>query len=104
MFMKVSSPGVDLADSDVDRIEQDLEKIDRRLKKYDDVYLEVRVGHESEATTSAVTLELDYGPNHLVATSQGADLGQALRDARDDLLRQINKGQRGSHSDYSKHA
>jgi hypothetical protein len=32
----------------------------------------------------------------------GADVGPAVREARDEILRQINDRSRGSHSEYSK--
>ena len=105
MQLRVSSPGTRLRDADVDRIEKDLEKIDRRLRQFDDVYADVRIndGH-SGAPLHHVTLELRYGRHHLVAKSQNEDIGMAVRDAREEILRQINDRSRGGHSEYSKRA
>jgi ribosome-associated translation inhibitor RaiA len=103
MYVRVSSPGWPLQEGDVDRIEKDLEKLDRRLRKYEQVTAEVRInGDDRPATRRHVTLEVEYGRNHLVATAGGADMGRAVREARDEILRQINDRSRGSHSEYSK--
>ena len=103
MQLRVSSPGAQLKEGDVDRITKDLEKIDRRLAKFEEVYAEVRInGSDAPASNHHVTLEVEYGRNHLVATSDGNDIGQAVRAAREEILRQINDRSRGSHSEYSK--
>ena len=101
--MRVSSPGENLSQSEIDAIQRDVEKIDRRLGDLDEVYLDVRVGKQS-GNTSEATLELEYRRNHLVATSTGGDARHAIRNARDELLQQIEGRQRGSHSDYRKHS
>ena len=103
MHIRVSSPGNKLTDEDVDRIERDLQKIDRRLASFDEVYAEVRVQKaDGPATSYNATLEVEYSKNHLVATAASADIGQAVREAREDILRQINDRSRGSHSQYAK--
>ncbi len=49
-----------------------------------------------------MTIELDYGRNHLIAKAEHADVGQAVREAREELLRQINDRKRGGHSARAK--
>jgi ribosome-associated translation inhibitor RaiA len=103
MYLRVSSHGSALREGDVDRIERDLEKLDRRLRKYQQVSVEVRInGDEASATGLQVTLEVEYGRHHLVAKAESTDMGQAVRAAREEILRQINDRSRGSHSEYSK--
>jgi ribosome-associated translation inhibitor RaiA len=103
MQLRVSAPGTQLREGDVDRIERDLEKIDRRLSKFPEVYAEIRInGSDTPASSHQVTLEVEYGRHHLVAKANGSDIGQAVRAARDEILRQINDRSRGTHSDYSK--
>jgi ribosome-associated translation inhibitor RaiA len=104
MEVTISAPGMDLTGDDRDRIAKSLEKIDRRLKDYDLVYGEVRIsGNDNAAPVRKVTLEIDYGRHHLVAKAEHGDAGQALRQARDEIIRQINDGKaRGGHSDYAK--
>ena len=102
MELKVSFPGNKLSDEEVDRIQKDLEKIDRRLHNFDPVYAEVRIAGGNGPAEHHVTIELEYGRNHLVAKTDNADMGQGVRQAREDLLRQINDRSRGSHSQYAK--
>lgn len=102
MELKVSSPGHKLLDEDIDGIQHDLEKIDRRLHNFDTVYTEVRIGTSEGPTEYHVTIELEYGPNHLVAKGDSKDMRQGVRQAREELLRQINDRSRGSHSQYAK--
>ena len=102
MELKVSSPGNKLSDSDIDRIQRDLEKIDRRLQSFDPVYAEVRINGGDGPADYHVTLELEYGRNHLVAKADSGDMGRAVREAREEILRQINDRSRGSHSQYAK--
>lgn len=102
MFIKVSSPGVDLKPSDIDAIERDLEKIDRRLADYQEVNAEVRVNETDGRPGFAIVLELDYSRNHLIAKAEDADLGVAVRSAREEILRQINDRSRRGHSSFSK--
>ena len=102
MELKVSSPGNKLSDDEVDRIQRDLEKIDRRLHNFDPVYAEVRISGAEGPAEFHVILELEYGRNHLIAKADAADVGRALRAAREDVLRQINDRSRGSHSQYAK--
>jgi ribosome-associated translation inhibitor RaiA len=103
MFLRVSSHGSSLREGDVDRVEKDLEKLDRRLRRYRQVSAEVRIsGDDASPGGRRVTLEIEYGRHHLIAKAENADMGQAVRAARDEILRQINDRSRGSHSEYSK--
>jgi ribosome-associated translation inhibitor RaiA len=102
MELKVSWPGNKLSDADVDRIQGDLEKIDRRLQRFKDVYAEVRITGGVGPAQFLATLEVEYGRNHLVAKAENTDMGQAIRAAREEILRQINDRSRGSHSQYAK--
>ena len=102
MELRVSAPGKDLSDAEVDRITSDLEKIDRRLTRWDEVHAEIRINGNEHTTTYDVTLTIEYGRNHLVAKARHADMGQAVREAREEMLRQINDRGRGSHSQYAK--
>jgi ribosome-associated translation inhibitor RaiA len=103
MHLRVSSPGTELKDGDIDRITRDLEKIDRRLHRYDEVYAQVRInGGDAGSVTHHVTLEIEYGRNHLIAKSESTDVGQAVRVARDEIIRQINDRSRRTHSEYSR--
>jgi ribosome-associated translation inhibitor RaiA len=102
MQIRVSAPGNSLASSDVDRIQRDLEKIDRRLSGIEDVYAEVRINDGDGGVGYQVTLELEYRRNHLIAKASNPDMGQAVRSAREDILRQINDRSRRGHSSFSK--
>lgn len=103
MRVTVSAPGRNV-DRTQEEIEQDLEKIDRRLKDFkEEVHAEVRVSDaQGPAPGHHVTVELDYGRTHLIAKAEDADLGVAVRQAREELLRQINDRSRGGHSEYAK--
>ena len=102
MLIRVSSPDKHLSTTEVSRIEKDLEKIDRRLHDYRNVTAEVRVSGKDSAPERSVTIELHYGRRHLIAKSRATDVGIAVRDARKDLLRQINSHSRGGHSSFIK--
>jgi ribosome-associated translation inhibitor RaiA len=102
MRISVSSPGTDLDASDIDGIERDLEKIDRRLHEYERVDALVRVTDAQGVPGYHVTIELDYGRNHLIAKADNPDLGQAVRAAREEILRQINDRSRRGHSWFAK--
>lgn len=103
MHLRVSAPGNRLTQDDVDRIHKDLQKIDRRLARYDEVYAEVRIsGSDTRAPSFDVTLQLEYSRHHLTARSNDSDVHQAVRNARDDIMRQINDHSRGGHSSFSK--
>ena len=106
MRISVSAPGRNLEANDVQGIERDLEKIDRRLKDFkEEVTASVRVSDaQGSAPGHHVVIELDYGRNHLVAKAESKDVGQAVRVAREELLRQINDRSRGGHSDFAKHS
>ncbi len=102
MQIRVSSPGDHLDNDAVEGIEQDLGKIDRRLADYRDVRAEVRVNGKANSPDHNVVIELHYGRNHLFASDQSRDARQAVRAARDELLRQINDRSRGGHSSFAK--
>lgn len=104
MELRVVSPNNNLSDADLGRIEQDLNKIGQRLKRvenYKEVRAEIRIS-ENGGTQHKVTIELRYGRNHLVAKSENDKIGAAVREARDELLRQINDRKRGGHSSLAK--
>jgi ribosome-associated translation inhibitor RaiA len=102
MELRVSSPGTDLAAEDIDRIQKDLEKIDRRLNGLQDVFAELRINGGSGAQGYQVILELEYRRNHLQAKATHTDMGQAVREAREEILRQVNDRSRGGHSSFTK--
>jgi ribosome-associated translation inhibitor RaiA len=102
MLIRVSSPGVELPQSKIDEIERDLEKIDRRLQDWKEVFAEVRVTNGNPATGNHVVIELEYGRNHLIAKADNKDLGQAVREAREEMLRQINDRSKRGHSSFVK--
>ncbi|MFN2586497.1 MAG: hypothetical protein ABR613_00055 [Actinomycetota bacterium] len=106
MRVTVSAPGQDLKDSDVDAITADLQKIDRRLNGVgEEVVANVRISDAQNAQRVPghhVVLEVHYGPNHLLAKTENPDVGMAVREAREEVLRQINDRSRGGHSSIAK--
>ena len=104
MRIKVTSPGMAIKQSEIDQIEKDLEKIGRRLSSYQEVEILVRTKvHNSSAHPKVhVTMEIDYGRNHHVAKGDDDDIFVAVRQAREDVLRQINDRSRGGHSSFAK--
>lgn len=102
MRIRVSSPGTDLTEDDVDRIHRDLEKIERRLSDWREVDAKVRVTNNGQPQAFNVALEVDYGRNHLIAKAEEADVGMAVRGAREEILRQINDRSRRGHSSFAK--
>jgi ribosome-associated translation inhibitor RaiA len=101
MLVRIASPGTDLSDHDRARIEEDLQKIQRRLPNRE-VSAEVRVKEGEGHVGYHVVIELDYGRTHLSAVEDHNDVGQAVRGAREDLLRQINDRSRRGHSSFAK--
>lgn len=101
MVVRIASPGTDLTDADRDRIQQDLMKVERRLPNRE-LQTEVRVKNGEGGVGYHVIIELNYGKNHLSATGDHTDVGQAVRGAREDLLRQINDRSRRGHSSFAK--
>jgi ribosome-associated translation inhibitor RaiA len=101
MLVRIASPSTDLSDDDRRRIEDDLQKIQRRLPNRD-VQAEVRVKNGEGHLGYHVVIELDYGRTHLSATEVHTDVGQAVRSAREDLLRHINDRSRRGHSSFAK--
>ena len=102
MQIRVSSPADHLSTAEVDGIHKDLEKIDRRLHEFRDVTVEVRVNPDGRAPDKLITVELHYGRHHLIARAHHNDTRQAVRKAREELLRQINSHSRGGHSSFAK--
>lgn len=102
MQIRVSATGRDLKDGEVALIEKDLDKIARRLDGRSEVYAVVRINDHNGGPEARVTLELEYGRNHLLAKADNTDVGQAVREAREEILRQINDRSRGGHSDFTK--
>ena len=98
----VSAPGHDLDDDDRQAIERDLEKLARRLHQHPQASARVRLNEEAQGRGWHVVLEVDYGRNHLVASCDSADMGQAVRTAREEILRQVNDRSRGGHSSFAK--
>ncbi|MEA2508303.1 MAG: hypothetical protein QOG21_385 [Actinomycetota bacterium] len=101
MLVQIASPGTDLSDEDRAQIEEDLQKIQRRLPNRD-IRAEVRVKDGEGRVGYHVVIELDYGRTHLSAVEDHTDVGQAVRAAREDLLRQINDRSRRGHSSFAK--
>ena len=102
MRLRVSAPGLELKTEDVDHVERDLEKIDRRLHEWDQVEANVRISNGSGAPEKQVVIELEYGRNHLRAKADHKDWSQAVREAREELLRQINDRSPRGHSSIAK--
>ncbi len=103
MRISVSAPGSDLKQTELDRIEQDLAKIERRLNGFnEEISAAVRVTPRPRDKGHHVVVELDYGRTHLIAKAENDDLGIAVREAREELLRQINDRSRGGHSSFAK--
>ena len=102
MNIRVSSPGNRLNSGEIDQIQKDLEKIDRRLGDGTEALVEVRIKDGEPGQDFSVTLEVDYRRNHLVAKAAHRDLGQAVRTAREEILRQIKDRSRRGHSSFAK--
>ena len=106
MRVRVSAPGSDLKKEEIEAINHDLEKIDRRLQDFkEEVSAHVRIGNaqsEGAGRGYRVTIELDFGRSHLIAKAENADVGMAVREAREELLRQINDRKRGGHTAKAK--
>jgi ribosome-associated translation inhibitor RaiA len=103
MQIRISAPGNHLTEAEVEAINHDLEKIDRRLADFkEEVVAEVRVRQDGSAPDQHVVIELDYGRTHLIAKADHSDVGQAVRVAREELLRQINDRSKRGHSSFSK--
>jgi ribosome-associated translation inhibitor RaiA len=103
MQISVQAKGKNLTTEEIDRITKDLEKIERRLNGFpQEVFAKVRVSEGTRVHGFHVVLELDYGRHHVIAKDEHGDLGQAVRAARDDAIRQINDHSRGGHSSFSK--
>ena len=103
MRISVSAPDDHLKQDEIDGIHRDLEKIDRRLSEFkEEVRADVRIKNVGSAPEHHIVIELNYGRTHLIAKAENADVGLGVRQAREDLLRQINDRSRGGHSDFAK--
>ena len=105
MQLRVSAPGNKLTADDREQIRIDLEKLDRRLARFKEPYVECRINGNGGSVGYEVTLELEAGRLHLISKSSNRDRGQAVRAAREEMIRQINDARqrrRGSHSQYAK--
>ena len=102
MHIRVSSPGIDVEQEQINEITRDLEKVDRRLSDWKEVFAEVRVTNGNPSGAKHVVLELEYGRNHLIAKADNSDMGQAVREAREEILRQINDRSPRGHSSFAK--
>lgn len=102
MQLSVSSPGTKLQPEQVEQFGKDLEKIDRRLRSPDDAIGRLRVSNGKPQQGYDVLLEVDYKRYHFIAKAQHSDVGIAVREAREDLIRQINDVNRGGHSSMAK--
>ena len=102
MQISISSPNTDLKPDETEQIERDLEKIDRRLKDFRDVDTRVRITNGVPAQGYSVTVDVLYRRNHLIAKASNPDLGMAVREAREEILRQINDRSKRGHSSFSK--
>ena len=102
MELRVSAPGSRLEQDDLDRIERDLQKLDRRLVRYREVRAQLRIQDKESSQTQHVTLEVEFGRNHLIAKAQSENYMQAVRAVRDEIIRQINDRSRGGHSSHAK--
>jgi ribosome-associated translation inhibitor RaiA len=103
MRISIAHPGQELDKSELESIERDLDKIDRRLKGVEDVDARVRISNGQPGKGYHVVLELEYRKNHLIAKADSADVGMGVREAREEILRQIKDRSKGGHSSYSKH-
>lgn len=106
MRIRISAPGNDLKQEEIDAISHDLEKIDRRLVNFkEEVAADVRINHaqsQGAGPGNRVTIELNFGRTHLIAKAENGDVGRAVREAREELLRQINDRKRGGHTARAK--
>jgi ribosome-associated translation inhibitor RaiA len=103
MELHVASPGNHLTDEEIDGIKRDLDKIDRRLADHKQVVTSVRISQSDAVPLRQAMIEVHYGRNHLIAKAEHQKLGQAVRAAREEILRQINDRSRRGHSSFTKH-
>ena len=102
MQISISSPNLDLKPTDTEQIEHDLEKIERRLSNIKEVDARLRITNGVPAQGYDVTLDVQYRRNHLIAKANHTDMGIAVREAREEILRQINDRSKRGHSSFSK--
>ena len=103
MEIRVSSGGNHLDPAEKDRIEKDLEKIARRLGDLKEVIADVRITSNSQGSRAFnATLEVARGRKRFIAKAESPDVGQAVRAAREEIMRQINDQSRRGHSSFTK--
>lgn len=102
MQLSISSPGTNLKPDDVEHIERDLEKIDRRFRSPDDAFARLRVTNGNPKLGYDVLLEVDYHKYHFLAKANNTDMGMAVREAREEVIRQITDAGRGGHTAMAK--
>jgi ribosome-associated translation inhibitor RaiA len=93
---------MDLKQDQKDGIEKDLEKIDRHFRFPDAAFTRVRVTNGQPANVYHAVIEIDYHRRHFIASGDATDVGMAVREAREDVLRQITDVSRRGHSSYTK--
>lgn len=103
MELHVASPKNHLTDEEIEGIARDLDKIDRRLSSYKQVVANVRISQSNGMAVQQAMIEIHYGRRHLIAKAEHEKLGLAVREAREEILRQINDRSRRGHSSFSKH-
>ncbi len=102
MQLSISSPGTNLKPDDVEQIERDLEKIDGRFRSPDDAFAKLRVTNGNPKLGYDVLLQVDYHKYHFLAKAHNNDMGMAVREAREDVIRQIADVNHGGHSSMAK--
>ena len=101
MRLSIASPGIDLKQSQVEDINRDLEKLDRRLEKVEEVDTRLRINN-GDMNGYHVIMEVDFRRSHFVAKADDKDMGRAVREAREEILRQINDHSKRGHSSQAK--
>jgi ribosome-associated translation inhibitor RaiA len=99
--LSIASPGIDLKKGQVEEIERDLEKLDRRLEKVEEVDARLRINN-GDMKGYHVVLEVDFRRSHFVAKADDKDMGRAVREAREEMLRQINDHSKRGHTSQAK--
>ena len=82
----------DVYPDDVEKIHDHWAKLDARLRSFDQGTVSLQLFVKDRETKSQhVTLDVKIdGHNPLVATSSSSDLGRALNEVRDEMIRQLN--------------
>jgi ribosome-associated translation inhibitor RaiA len=95
----------DLHQADIDELIDHWSKLDARLRSFDAGTVSMQLFVKDRDTKSQhVTLDVKIdGHNPLVATSSSADLGHALNEVRDEMIRQIDHVKTKSEPRNNKH-